>query len=175
MKTSTKIFLYIVGILIIFVAIFLGIKMGRIYFDKSANYGSGFVNSWTGKTETFSYKQTGLALSKDDATGTYVAQIQTGRVEDFDGVKNGYEILINEINCYNATYGAGNIVSKLHKQFLDPDGQVIADSTLTVRVNFLIDKTTISITCNDGEAAANCWDSFFKNFGFRLKLVKIGG
>lgn len=162
----------ICGVLIV-ISAFLGIKMGRIYFDKSINAGEGFVNSWTGRSETFNYSQTGLTLTENDE-GAFVAKIQTQRVEDFNLAKNEYEVNINDVNCFGSTYGTGKVLTTAHKQFVDMEGNV-TDSTLSIRLDFLQDKTTITLTCNDGEAAANCWESYFSAFGFKLKLIKIGG
>ena len=149
--------------------------MGRVYFSTSKSIGEGVDISWTNTVETFEYNSVLLNLSLDEETNSYVANIETLPVEDFDGDNNEYRISINETICSKTSYGAGKISGSLHKVFEDIDGNVIADTTLEVQISFYMNKTVIDISCSDSETAVTCWQNYFKNFGFRLSVENILG
>jgi hypothetical protein len=94
------------------------------------------------------------------------------KTDDFDGVKNKYQTVLNGYILTDTGIAAGSVFATAHVDFYDTDGAVVCSSSLDISVKFLSDKTTLTLSMTGG-LNASFLTQYFKDNGIRLKINQI--
>jgi len=169
-----KQFCICIGLIIISIFATIGI----INMGKKQGYilGTGIDVTWVYSMEHFKYDNTSVVLSPTANHNVFeYSNDNLFRVDDFDARRYDYVFYVNEhIGSYTEIL-ARQINTQFIVDFFNTDGSLAMTSTLHVSVEFLTGRTKLTLRCNDGIAAVNYWNTFFKDYGFRLKAETTKG
>jgi len=123
---------------------------------------------------SFSYVNTSVEFYNDiyDSSNTYIYETALLRVDDFNGLKNKYEVVLNGYTITETQVSAGAVFSKVYLDFYDTSGNLICSSSLDISIKFLSDKTTLTIA-TVGSMNASFLTQYFADNGIRLKINQI--
>jgi len=168
-----KLIQYIICYLIIISSVFCGIGLyneltSESYINGSLNIENTFI------TEDFIYSNTQVTFYHDiyDETELYYFTIDLLPIEDFNGLKNNYEIIINNYILYHAEITAGAISASLSIDFYDTTGIIECSSELIINVSFLSSKT-ILILSTYGQQSSQFLQQYFTDNGINLSINNI--
>jgi hypothetical protein len=166
-----KYILYLISIVIIVCSLFAGVDIWRNYSEKSHTYGdiviSGRkINSAFEKTfDNFAgyWEPTGTV-------NTWQFRENFADIIEFDGTKNDYGILINNYPCLVKTVSAGLILGELNMTFYATTGEITAVTNLTVKIEFLHDKTKFTLQVTNAEIAVGYINNLVLADGFTVTV-----
>ena len=125
-KIIGMIILYLLSFVIIVVAVFCGI---RLYKEiKAESYINGSIDISNRFTqESFNYSSTSVVFYHDlyDDTDTYAFEKDLLKVENFDGKKKTYQVVLNDYVLLNTEINAGSVFATVDMDFYDTNGNVI--------------------------------------------------
>ncbi len=171
-RLIVTVIIYIVCFVIIVASVFCGI---RLYKEvKAEGYVNGSINiSNKFSQESFNYSSTSVTFY--DVSGTideYSFEKDLLKIDDFNGKDKTYQVILNDCVLLNADIKAGSVFSKVCIDFYDVDGQVIHSAEMNVSINFLSDKTQLSLYTK-GNASRDFLEQYFADNGIRLRVVEI--
>lgn len=172
-KIIGMVILYLLSFVIIVVAVFCGI---RLYKEiKAESYINGSIDISNRFTqESFNYSSTSAVFYHDlyDDTDTYTFEKDLRKVENFDGKKKTYQVVLNDYVLLNTEINAGSVFSTVDMDFYDTNGNVINSAVMKISVKFLSNKTTLTLTTT-GKENASFLEQYFADNGIRLRIIEI--
>ena len=172
-KAIVKIILYILAFIVIVSGIICGIWAYKLVTRKSYEYGElGIQNVF--KIGYFDYDG-GLALYKDGTNlNLYTSETDFKPLEDgfkFNGLTKTYEVIFNDIEIVNAEVYAGYVKFNQEFEFLDVNNNLLNTSLMTVRVEFLANKTKMKVAVETENIAY--MRQYIDNNAFKLSIREI--
>lgn len=123
--------------------------------------------------ETFNYTASQVSFSFDaDTDDTYIFEKDLLKVDDFNGEKKQYKVMLNDFILIDVDIKAGSIYSPLIMDFYDIDGNVICQGKLNLSIKFLSGKTTLTLSCI-GEEEKSFFEQYFYDNGINLNVVEV--
>lgn len=172
-KIIGMVILYLLAFVIIVVGVFCGI---RLYKEiKAESYINGSIDISNRFTqESFNYSSTSAVFYHDlyDETDTYTFEKDLLKVENFDGKKKTYQVVLNDYVLLNTEINAGSVFATVNMDFYDTNGNVINSALMKVSVKFLSNKTTLTLTTT-GKENASFLEQYFADNGIRLRIIEI--
>ena len=168
-----KWYVYLICFALMVGGVFCGIRLHTLLTAESYINGSiDIQNQFT--MESFSYVNSSVEFYNDiyDATNTYSYNIDLLRVDDFNGIRNKYEIVLNGYIITETQITAGSVYSVVYLDFYNTDGAIVCSSYLNISIKFLSDKTTLTLTTT-GNENASFLSQYFHDNGIRLKINQI--
>jgi len=165
--------------LICFVLIFLGGFCGIDLYRKvtAESYIRGSINIENRFTmESFNYCSTSVIFYHDiyDGTTNYTFEIDLKPVEDFNGQKNKYQVVLNGYIMTDAIINAGSVFTQLYMDFYDISGNIVCNSKLDISIKFFSNKTTLTMV-TAGHINAGYLEQYFDDNGIRLFVNELKG
>lgn len=173
MRVIGIVLLYIVAFVLIVVGVFCGIQLYKEIQSESYINGSIDISNRFSQ-ESFNYSSTSVVFYHDlyDSTSTYTFEKDFLKVDDFDGTKNTYEIVLNDYVLLNADVNAGSVSATVNIDFYDTAGEVISTVHMKISVKFLSNKTQLTLT-TVGSESASFLEQYFADNGIRLQIIEI--
>ena len=172
-KVMTMLILYLLSFVIIVVAVFCGI---RLYKEiKAESYINGSIDISNRFTqESFNYSSTSAVFYHDlyDDTDTYSFEKDLLKVENFDGAKKTYQVILNDYVLLNTEINAGSVFATVDMDFYDTSGNIINSAVMKISVKFLSNKTTLTLATT-GKENASFLEQYFADNGIRLRIMEI--
>ena len=172
-KVITMLILYLLSFVIIVVAVFCGI---RLYKEiKAESYINGSIDIRNRFTqESFNYSSTSAVFYHDlyDDTDTYSFEKDLLKVENFDGAKKTYQVILNDYVLLNTEINAGSVFATVDMDFYDTSGNIINSAVMKISVKFLSNKTTLTLATT-GKENASFLEQYFADNGIRLRIMEI--
>ena len=172
-KIIGMILLYLAAFAVIVAGVFCGI---RLYKEiKAESYINGSIDISNRFTqESFNYSSTSVLFYHDiyDETNTYTFEKDLLKVENFDGVKNRYQLVLNDYILLDTQISAGTVFSKLYIDFYDASGDIVCSAYMDISIKFLSNKTALSFA-TVGNENASFLEQYFADNGIRLKVVEL--
>ncbi len=172
-KVITMLILYLLSFVIIVVAVFCGI---RLYKEiKAESYINGSIDISNRFTqESFNYSSTSAVFYHDlyDDTDTYSFEKDLLKVENFDGAKKTYQVILNDYVLLNTEINAGSVFATVDMDFYDTSGNIINSAVMKISVKFLSNKTTLTLATT-GKENASFLEQYFADNGIRLRIMEI--
>lgn len=172
-KIIGMVILYLLAFVIIVVGVFCGI---RLYKEiKAESYINGSIDISNRFTqESFNYSSTSAVFYHDlyDDTDTYTFEKDLLKVENFDGKKKTYQVVLNDYVLLNTEINAGSVFATVNMDFYDTDGNIINSALMKVSVKFLSNKTTLTLATT-GKENASFLEQYFADNGIRLRIIEI--
>ena len=172
-KIIGMVILYLLAFVIIVVGVFCGI---RLYKEiKAESYINGSIDISNRFTqESFNYSSTSAVFYHDlyDDTDTYTFEKDLLKVENFDGKKKTYQVVLNDYVLLNTEINAGSVFATVNMDFYDTNGNVINSAVMKVSVKFLSNKTTLTLATT-GKENASFLEQYFADNGIRLRIIEI--
>lgn len=172
MKYAIKVILYILAFLVILSGVVCGIMTYKIITSKSYINGDllGFENAF--KQENFKYVTNTLPLYADASKENYYTyEINLLPVEEFDGISKSYEVILNDYEIFNAKIDAGAVEFSQSYEFLDVESKIKNTTGLSIRLEFLADKTKLKVVVETNNTAYIT--QYFNNNQFSLRVNEI--
>lgn len=172
-KIIGLVILYVIAFVLIVVGVFCGI---RLYKEiKAESYINGSIDiSNRFAQESFNYSSTSVVFYHDlyDDTDTYAFEKDLLKVENFDGKKKTYQVVLNDYVLLNTEINAGSIFATVDMDFYDTNGNVINSATMKLSVKFLSNKTQLTLVTT-GNENASFLEQYFADNGIRLRVIEI--
>ena len=172
-KIIGMVILYLLAFVIIVVGVFCGI---RLYKEiKAESYINGSIDISNRFTqESFNYSSTSAVFYHDlyDDTDTYTFEKDLLKVENFDGKKKTYQVVLNDYVLLNTEINAGSVFATVNMDFYDTNGNVINSALMKISVKFLSNKTTLTLATT-GKENASFLEQYFADNGIRLRIIEI--
>ena len=172
-KIIGMVLLYLIAFVLIVVGVFCGI---RLYKEiKAESYINGSIDISNRFTqESFNYSSTSAVFYHDlyDDTDTYTFEKDLLKVENFDGKKKTYQVVLNDYVLLNTEINAGSVFATVNMDFYDTSGNVINSALMKVSVKFLSNKTTLTLATT-GKENASFLEQYFADNGIRLRIIEI--
>ena len=166
-KIIGMILLYLAAFAVIVTGVFCGIRLYKEVTSESYINGSiDISNRFT--QESFNYSSTSVVFYHDlyDDTDTYAFEKDLLKVENFDGKKKTYQVILNDYVLLNTEINAGSVFATVDMDFYDTNGNVINSAVMRISVKFLSNKTTLTLATTGKENA-----SFLEQYKDRKSVV----
>ena len=120
------------------------------------------------------YSSTSAVFYHDlyDDTDTYAFEKDLLKVENFDGKKKTYQVILNDYVLLNTEINAGSVFATVNMDFYDTNGNVINSAVMRISVKFLSNKTTLTLA-TAGKENASFLEQYFADNGIRLRIIEI--
>lgn len=169
-KHSRKLMLYIIGSLVIISGLICGVAFYKEVTAKS--YVNGSINIQNQfSMESFKYGSNSVVFYQSTGTNTYTYSTDLLKVDDFNGEKKNYEVVVNDYKL-PATVSAGAVDTTLLLDFYSTSGELTCSSAMKINIKFLSDKTQLTFSVV-GEKQAQFLEQYFKDNGIRLRINEI--
>jgi hypothetical protein len=172
-KVIGSILLYLLAFAIIVAGVFCGIQLYKEV--KAESYINGSIDiSNRFSQESFNYSSTSVVFYHDlyDDTDTYSFEKDLLKVDDFDGKKNTYQVVLNDYVLLNTEINSGSVFSVVAMDFYDTSGNIVDSTTMNVSVKFLSNKTQLTLATT-GKDSASFLEQYFSDNGIRLQINQI--
>lgn len=172
-KIIGMVLLYLAAFAVIVAGVFCGIRLFKEI--KAESYINGSIDISNRFTqESFNYSSTSVVFYHDlyDETNTYTFEKDLLKVENFDGVKNRYQLVLNDYILLDTQISAGTVFSKLYIDFYDTSGEIVHSAYMDIAIKFLSNKTALSFS-TVGNENASFLEQYFADNGIRLKVVEL--
>lgn len=168
-----KWYTYLICFVLIVVGAFCGV---RLYKEvKAESYINGSIDITNQFTqESFNYTNSSLVFYHDiyDTTDTYSFEEDQLKVDDFNGEKKEYQVVLNDFILIDSEINAGSVFSVANMDFYNTDGEIICSASMNISIKFLSNKTQLTLS-TVGEESALFLQQYFTDNGIRLKVVEI--
>ena len=168
-----KWYMYIICFVIIVAGAFCGIRLYQLVTAESYINGSiNIENKFS--MDSFTYANTSVVFYNDiyDETNTYTFSVDLKKVDNFDGAKNKYEVIMNGYVLLDTQISAGTVFSTAYIDFYDTSGDIVCSAYMDISIHFLSNKTALTFTTT-GKENASFLEQYFADNGIRLKVVEI--
>jgi hypothetical protein len=168
-----KWYVYLICFVLVIAGAFCGVRLIELMTAESYIRGSiNIENRFT--MESFSYANTTVEFYRDiyDTTDTYSYSTDLLKVDDFDGAKNKYEIVLNGYFLHDTVITSGAVSARVYLDFYDTGGNIVCSSYLDISVKFLSSKTTLTLSTAGG-LNASFLTQYFRDNGIRLKINEV--
>ena len=148
----------------------------ELYKDvKAESYVNGSIDiSNQFSQESFNYSSTSVVFYNDlyDDTHAYTFEKELLKVEDFNGKDKEYNLILNDYILLDAEFNSGSIFSTFLIDFYDTEGAIICNAEMKISIQFLSNKTQLTLT-TVGEENSSFLEQYFSDNGIRLRVVEI--
>lgn len=172
-NTVTLIVFYLLCFVIIVAGVFCGI---RLYKEvKAESYINGSIDiSNRFSQESFNYSSTSVVFYHDlyDDTQTYTFEKELLKVDDFDGKRKSYQVVLNDYVLLNCEINAGSVFAMVDMDFYNTEGKVVKSASMKISVKFLSGNTQLTLATT-GKENASFLEQYFKDNGIRLQIIEI--
>lgn len=172
-KIITLVVFYLLCFVIIVGGVFCGIRLYREI--KAESYINGSIDiSNRFSQESFNYSSTSVVFYHDlyDDTQTYTFEKELLKVDDFDGVKKKYQVMMNDYVLLNSEINAGSVFATVDMDFYNTEGKVVNSASMKISVKFLSGNTQLMLATT-GKENASFLEQYFKDNGIRLQIIEI--
>lgn len=161
---------YLICIVLIISGIFCGINLVEIWSQKSGVYGSiESIETQNNYNEVVKFDLGTISFESDNNVD-YSFTYTDGYIE-FDG-NSDYSLLINDSLVSDVIFEAGKIIADAKFKFYGSDGKVVSLAELNIYIEFLSDKTVISITTKNNNNSMAYLMRYVNVNGFVIKVVE---
>lgn len=164
---------YIICVILVLLGVFCGIQLYREV--KAESYVNGSIDiSNKFSQESFKYTNTSVVFYHDiyDETDTYIFEADCLKVDDFNGLTNTYQVVLNDYILLGSEINAGSIFTNVNLDFYDTYGEIIKSVDMQISIKFLSDKTQLTLATS-GNENASFLEQYFSNNGIRLYVNEI--
>lgn len=164
---------YIICVILVLLGVFCGIQLYREV--KAESYVNGSIDiSNKFSQESFKYTNTSVVFYHDiyDETDTYIFEADCLKVDDFNGLTNTYQVVLNDYILLESEINAGSIFTNVNLDFYDTYGEIIKSVDMQISIKFLSDKTQLTLATT-GNENASFLEQYFSNNGIRLYVNEI--
>lgn len=168
-----KWYTYLICFTLIILGIFCGIELYREV--KAESYVNGSIDiSNKFSQESFNYSSTSVVFYHDlyDDTDTYSFEKDLLKVDDFNGEKKQYKVILNDYVLVEAEVNAGSIFTAINMDFYDTNGNIVCNSTMQISIQFLSNKTQLTLVTKD-QQSASFLEQYFSDNGISLRVIEI--
>lgn len=164
---------YIICFILVVIGTFCGIELYKEVKAESYVNGSIDISNQFSK-DSFDYTSTSVVFYHDlyDDTDTYSFEKDLTKIEDFNGQRKTYQVVLNDFVIIDAEINAGSVYAKVYIDFYDEYASVLCSSYMDISIKFLSGKTALSISTK-GYDNAQFLEQYFADNGIRLKIVEI--
>lgn len=162
---------YLICSVIIVAAIFMLLDMIKTFTSKSTSIGFATETKYFESAADIDVDVNQSSLQLNEESGFYEYKTTIKAVNNFDGTKNKYELLVNNNPCNINDCGAGYLKSEFVKRFYNIEGKVVLTGTLLINFNFYNNKTDVQIITKGNSEEVSYWKSFIANEGLNLNIV----
>ena len=169
MKWST----YLICFVLIIVGTFCGIGLYKEV--KAESYINGSIDiSNKFSQQSFNYSATSVVFYHEiyEEIDTYSFEKELLKVDDFNGEKKTYKVLLNDYVLLDCDLSAGSIFTTLHMDFYDTNSNIVCNGELKISIKFLSGKTTLSLSTMSLEQSS-FFEQYFADNGIRLQVLEI--
>ena len=164
---------YIICVILVLLGVFCGIQLYREV--KAESYVNGSIDiSNKFSQESFKYTNTSVVFYHDiyNETDTYIFEADCLKVDDFNGLTNTYQVVLNDYILLGSEINAGSIFTNVNLDFYDTYGEIIKSVDMQISIKFLSDKTQLTLATT-GNENASFLEQYFSNNGIRLYVNEI--
>lgn len=164
---------YIICVILVLLGVFCGIQLYREV--KAESYVNGSIDiSNKFSQESFKYTNTSVVFYHDiyNETDTYIFEADCLKVDDFNGLTNTYQVVLNDYILLGSEINAGSIFTNVNLDFYDTYGEIIKSVDMQISIKFLSDKTQLTLATS-GNENASFLEQYFSNNGIRLYVNEI--
>lgn len=164
---------YIICVILVLLGVFCGIQLYREV--KAESYVNGSIDiSNKFSQESFKYTNTSVVFYHDiyNETDTYIFEADCLKVDDFNGLTNTYQVVLNDYVLLGSEITAGSIFTNVNLDFYDTYGEIIKSVDMQISIKFLSDKTQLTLATT-GNENASFLEQYFSNNGIRLYVNEI--
>lgn len=164
---------YIICVILVLLGVFCGIQLYREV--KAESYVNGSIDiSNKFSQESFKYTNTSVVFYHDiyDDTDTYTFEADCLKVDDFNGLTNTYQVVLNDYILLESEINAGSVFTNVNLDFYDTYGEIIKSVDMQISIKFLSDKTQLTLATT-GNENASFLEQYFSNNGIRLYVNEI--
>lgn len=164
---------YIICVILVLLGVFCGIQLYKEV--KAESYVNGSIDiSNKFSQESFKYTNTSVVFYHDiyDETDTYIFEADCLKVDDFNGLTNTYQVVLNDYVLLGSEITAGSIFTNVNLDFYDTYGEIIKSVDMQISIKFLSDKTQLTLATT-GNENASFLEQYFSNNGIRLYVNEI--
>ena len=164
---------YIICVILVLLGVFCGIQLYKEV--KAESYVNGSIDiSNKFSQESFKYTNTSVVFYHDiyDETDTYIFEADCLKVDDFNGLTNTYQVVLNDYVLLGSEITAGSIFTNVNLDFYDTYGEIIKSVDMQISIKFLRDKTQLTLATT-GNENASFLEQYFSNNGIRLYVNEI--
>lgn len=164
---------YIICVILVLLGVFCGIQLYKEV--KAESYVNGSIDiSNKFSQESFKYTNTSVVFYHDiyDETDTYIFEADCLKVDDFNGLTNTYQVVLNDYILLESEINAGSIFTNVNLDFYDTYGEIIKSVDMQISIKFLSDKTQLTLATS-GNENASFLEQYFSNNGIRLYVNEI--
>lgn len=149
------------------------IELINVFDTTSADYGKAITIETKNDYEEVSKFDLGtFALQSTDYVN--YSYTNTYGVEEFNGNKNEYLLLLNDKPADNFVQSSGKISGEFVLNFYDTDGNVLSSAKLSVLVEYFASGTKVSINLVNTNDSVSYFNAYTNTNGAVLKVVKRG-
>lgn len=164
---------YIICVILVLLGVFCGIQLYKEV--KAESYVNGSIDiSNKFSQESFKYTNTSVVFYHDiyDETDTYIFEADCLKVDDFNGLTNTYQVVLNDYVLLGSEITAGSIFTNVNLDFYDTYGEIIKSVDMQISIKFLSDKTQLTLATT-GNENVSFLEQYFSNNGIRLYVNEI--
>lgn len=164
---------YIICVILVLLGVFCGIQLYKEV--KAESYVNGSIDiSNKFSQESFKYTNTSVVFYHDiyDETDTYIFEADCLKVDDFNGLTNTYQVVLNDYILLESEINAGSIFTNVNLDFYDTYGEIIKSVDMQISIKFLSNKTQLTLATS-GNENASFLERYFSNNGIRLYVNEI--
>lgn len=168
-----KWYTYLICFILIVVGVFCGIELYKEV--KAESYINGSIDiSNQFSQESFNYTSSSVTFYNDiyDETQTYTFDKELLKVDNFNGEKNEYQVILNDYVLVDSDINAGFVFSVIYMDFYDINGEIVCNASMNISIKFLSNKTQLILTTT-GNENASFFEQYFSDNGIRLKVMEI--
>ena len=164
---------YIICVILVLLGVFCGIQLYREV--KAESYVNGSIDiSNKFSQESFKYTNTSVVFYHDiyNETDTYIFEADCLKADDFNGLTNTYQVVLNDYVLLGSEITAGSIFTNVNLDFYDTYGEIIKSVDMQISIKFLSDKTQLTLATT-GNENVSFLEQYFSNNGIRLYVNEI--
>ena len=168
-----KWYTYLICFALIVVGFFCGVELYKEVKAESYINGSIDISNHFSQ-ESFNYISSSVTFYNDiyDETQIYIFDKELLKVDDFNGSKNNYQVILNDYVLIDSDINAGSVFSVIYMDFYDTNGNIVCNASMNISIKFLSNKTQLTLTTISNENAS-FFEQYFSDNGIRLKVIEI--
>lgn len=160
-------FKYLLGTIIIILAVFAGTSIVKMFNAESVVFGDITNND----KYLVNFSTNSIVFSPTEDANIYEYSTNLSPVQ-FDATTHDYEVLFNQTPC-NVTIENGQVSAEYNIKLLNSDGTVKLKDTLFIVMAFKTQNLELSITTHGGYNAVQSLNTYLNN-GFNIKIIDLG-
>lgn len=168
-----KWYTYLICFILIIVGVFCGIELYKEV--KAESYINGSIDiSNKFSQESFNYSGSSVSFYHDDydTTDSYTFQKDLLVVDEFNGLENTYQVVLNDYILFDTEFNAGSIFSTVAIDFYDTTGNIVCNADMKISIMFLSNKIQLTLT-TIGDESSSFLEQYFTDNGIRLQVIQI--